>query len=225
MHASDQPETVGPQVATAPGADGEAEDRADPKSNRGSEPSPLFVTILAIGTSAIAAVNEFTNAFQFEPFWVDVGFALAALGVALYLLRSMISGAKADGSTQGRRRLQMNLDPVRAAMGIILLVIFSLSIGRPIRNAVAGDWTVCGTFVSACEKNSCIRLFDEKGRKSMEECLPLDDTGYLALHSEARWRYQPVKMSLVCGADESIPIPLNDAMIRNAACSGEQDFR
>jgi hypothetical protein len=25
--------------------------------------------------------------------------------------------------------------------------------------------------------------------------------------------------------DESIPIPLNDTMIRNSACSGEQDLR
>jgi hypothetical protein len=224
MNASDQVEPIGPDGATAPGARGDAEDSADAKAKQGAEPSPLFATLLGVCTSAMAAVNEFTNAFQFEPFWVDIGFALAAVGVAAYLLRSMISPGGADRSTQ-RRRLEINLDPVRVAAAVVLLVIFSVSVGRPIRNVVAGDWTVCGTVVSACEKNSCVRLLDEKGRKSMEECLSLDDTGYLAPHSEAWWRYQPVKMSLVCSADESIPIPLNDTMIRNSACSGEQDLR
>lgn len=222
MNASDR---AGPDAATAPAARGDAEDSADAKAKEDAEASPLFATVLAICTSAMAAVNEFTNAFQFEPLWVDVGFALAAVGVAAYLLRSMISPSGADSSSQGRARLRVKLDPVRVAAAVVLLVIFFVSVGRPIRNVVAGEWTVCGTVVSTCEKNACVRLLDEKGRKSTEECWSLDDTGYLAPHSEARWRYQPVKMSLVCGADESIPVPLNDTMIRNPACSGEQNLR
>jgi hypothetical protein len=199
--------------------------RSEAAAGETAEGNPLFVAVLTVGASSMAAVNEFTNAFQFEPFWVDFGFAAAVLGIALYFLGSMFAFESTSPASRNVGRLGFRFAPLRFAAAMVLILIFAVSIGRPVHNALAGDWTVCGTFVSICGKNSCVRLWDEKGRKTTDECLSLDDSGYLPPHAEAWWRYQPAKVSLVCGADERQPVPVNETMLRNAECSGRQELR
>jgi len=197
------------------------ESKTDPKD----EGKPASVAILTLATASVAAVNEFTTAFSFAPFWTDIGVSVAVLGTALYFLSFVVRIEKGIGEGQVFPSVRFRLDALHLIAAGLLFVLFTIGIARPIHNALTGEWKVCGSFISTCQKNSCISLYDQKGRKSIEECLPLDASGYLAAHSESWWHYRPSKVAVKCGSDESQAVPIADVMMRRGTCSGVQELR
>jgi len=121
-----------------------------------------IIAALAVVTSSVTALNEFTKIFDFAPFWSDLLVALGTMSAAAYLLARARSERIVVARHSALRRIfgaatSYFLPVFIALLGVITIV-------HPIGNVVHGSWLACGVVETQCGQPRCIRLFDERER-------------------------------------------------------------
>jgi hypothetical protein len=181
-----------------------------------------FVSALTLVTALATAVNEFTKAFDFAPFWSDVLLLMGTLAVATYLFAESSKYRVVVVSQSSIRKFVRFVGAYMLPSFVACLALVNAV--RPLESLSSGSWTACGTIASRCNTPgsppSCVKLYDDRGRQTVRECFPLDSSGYFQTPVEPRWNYKPRNISLSCGAVEAPAAAMSAELLNNPACDG-----
>jgi len=181
-----------------------------------------IIAALAVVTSSVTALNEFTKIFDFAPFWSDLLVALGTMSAAAYLL----ARARFERIVVARHSALRRIFGAATSyfLPVFIALLGVITIVHPIGNVVHGSWLACGVVETQCGQPRCIRLFDERERQTARECFPLDSSNYFQTSSIPRWNYEPKRLSLRCGAEERATVAIVSALLRNPKCDGKMNL-
>jgi hypothetical protein len=181
-----------------------------------------FVSALTLVTALATAVNEFTKAFDFAPFWSDVLLLVGTIAVAAYLFSESSKYRVVIVSQSSVRKFLRFVGAYMLPGFVVCLAL--LNAIRPLDSLAAGPWSACGTVTSRCNSSgygpSCVKLYDDRGRQIVRECFSLDSSGFFRTPVEPRWNYKPRNISLSCGGTETPAIAIASQLLNNDSCSG-----
>ena len=185
----------------------------------------LATTILAL----LALLNTVVGSFGLSPFWSDVviclflGYTIFRWGgIALSGIRRRERVLELEGTRHevvSYRRLFVRSLPAILVI-VILLLLLSWNAVPVVRHASEANWSVCGSFLKACNSRVCLKFLDSRGRPISPECVSVDDdSGYKHFTAPNWWTYQPKHVAVVCEGTPSEPVALDQSFF-DATCEG-----
>jgi hypothetical protein len=119
-----------------------------------------FVSALTLVTALATAVNEFTKAFDFAPFWSDVLLLVGTIAVAAYLFGES-SKYRVIVVRQSSIRKFMRFVGAYMLPGFVAFLALVNAI-RPLESVASGPWSACGAVASGCPRHvpSCVKLYE-----------------------------------------------------------------
>jgi hypothetical protein len=162
--------------------------------------SPWVVAITS-GLSMVATiVNSLAKLDGMTPFWADVLVTLALACALFHWMFFLYAKAKRppninEAPTQRRKATALSFGGRMLSSLAVPLVLCGLMLWtlEPLVSHLRGNahWSVCGTFVGACQTRSSVQLFDLR-RRPLGECFAThDDTGYLQERGGGVTGYRP----------------------------------
>jgi hypothetical protein len=181
---------------------------------------------VAIVTSSVAALNEFTKLFDFAPLWSDLLISLGIFITAGYLVTQVRASHTVLVVKIPQGLLRYNLKVIGAyCIPLFVAILGVLTAIRPISNIAAGSWSACGSvspelIPTSCEQAKCINLYDDRDRQVATECFRLDGSNYFQTGLQNRWHYFPKKMSVQCSSIKAASIEVPSGLVGNPKCDG-----
>jgi hypothetical protein len=185
----------------------------------------LATTILAL----LALLNTIVGSFGLSPFWSDVVICLFLVYTTFRWGRIALSGIRRretipelDGTRHEvvsyRTLFVRSLSPI--VVIVILVLLLSWNAVPVLRQAREANWSVCGSFLKACNSRVCLKFTDSRGRPVSAECLSVDDDSGYKNFTAPNWRaYRPKRVVVVCEGTPSEPVELDQSFF-DATCEG-----
>lgn len=171
--------------------------------------SPLL-TALTAAAVLLTCLNTFSTSLLLSPFWLDLITGLACFLVAINWFNNILrrdrlaelyTASRALGAAPLRALLSSVAKPRQLVLWLIPGMLLAASwffLRAPVRHLFEPKWSLCGTFITRCEK-SCLVLLDDRKRDVLGQCLMReDDSGYREIKANDLWTYRPSLVSAEC---------------------------
>lgn len=184
--------------------------------------NPVLSIASAI-VALLALLNNVVSSLGLPPFWTDLVLSLILTytvcdwGFLIYceLFRGTTVVAF-EGTTKeafGVKLRRMMLPIVTFPILFSLLVWTVVPIWRHLGHT---NWRICGSFITSCNRNTCLRFTDSRDREVVRGCISVDDdSGYKNFNAPHWWSYEPKNVMLVCNDKASEPLSLDSAFFDN----------
>jgi hypothetical protein len=182
--------------------------------------NPILSVTTAM-TGILAALNSFVDGTGLPPFWGDCGVTILITMTVIYWGMVMARSIAANVSARGRAaRLADFFRGTGTALLLLLFLVMLLiwTARLPVRHLLTGKWSICGEVIVTCSRRPCLFLFDEKGRRIMDDCVVLqDDSGYFHIPDQKYWVYRPVSLGVACESSGApIHFPMDNQMFSSS---------